>query len=64
LKLEKLAGLLNLQKNNLKGILKKVVNNQNDVKEIKNDKRLWSKIKEYYSWQDIGKTTKMFYEKV
>lgn len=60
----KIGWIIEPTKNNLDKVLKTVINNQKDVKEIKKDKKLWKKIKEYYSWKDIGETTKKFYEKI
>lgn len=49
-------------KSNLKDCLKKIINNKNEIRKIKNDDELWTKVQQYYSWEDIGKKTTAFYE--
>lgn len=46
----------------LRDCLREIINNKNEIRKIKNNEELWTKVKQYYSWKDIGKKTTAFYE--
>lgn len=45
----------------LSKILEKIINDRNEINEIKNDKSLWKKIDDFYDWKSIGEKTYSLY---
>jgi glycosyltransferase involved in cell wall biosynthesis len=58
----KIGWIIEPTKSNLKDCLKQIINNKNEIRKIKNNAELWTKVQQYYSWEDIGEKTTDFYE--
>lgn len=58
----KIGWVIEPTKSDLKECLREIINNKNEIRKIKNNEELWTKVKQYYSWKDIGKKTTAFYE--
>jgi glycosyltransferase involved in cell wall biosynthesis len=58
----KIGWVIEPNKSDLKECLREIINNKNEIRKIKNDEELWTKVKQYYSWKDIGKKTTAFYK--
>lgn len=58
----KIGWVIEPTKSDLKECLKEIINNKNEIRKIKSNEKLWTKVKQYYSWKDIGKNTTAFYE--
>lgn len=61
-KIGKVGWIIDPDENSLKRKLKHIINNSDEIMEIKNNKKLWKKVKAYFSWENIGIETKNFYE--
>lgn len=53
--------LPDVQVDTIRTVLEKIVEDPSSVTNIKNDSILWSKIEQFYSWEDIGRKTMLFY---
>lgn len=58
----KIGWVIKPTKSDLKECLREIINNKNEIRKIINNGELWTKVKQYYSWKDIGKKTTAFYE--
>ena len=53
--------LPDVQVDTIRTVLEKIVEDSSSVTNIKNDSTLWEKIEQFYSWEDIGRKTTLFY---
>mgnify|MGYP003297492260 CR=1 FL=1 len=53
--------LPDVQAGAIRMMLEQIARDKSSVDEIKNDSALWEKIDSFYSWEDIGRKTTLFY---
>ena len=55
--------LENIEVETIRNLLESIVKDKSEYTKIKNDTKMWAEIKQFYSWEDIGKKTQIFYAK-